>query len=67
MKLDALLSTIILVTFLITVIMAVGSYFAYKLRERRRPRASAQLAASPAIFQIVDADEIARLSENLGA
>jgi hypothetical protein len=67
MKLDALLSTIILVTFLITVIMAVGSYFAYKLRERRRPRASAQLATAPAIFHIIDADEIARASENGGA
>lgn len=34
---DTLLSTIILVTFLVTVIMAVGSYVAYKLRESRRP------------------------------
>jgi hypothetical protein len=37
MKLDALLSTIILVSFLVTIMMAVGSYFAYKLREARRP------------------------------
>lgn len=37
MKLDTLLSTIILVTFLVTIIMAVGSYIAYKLREGRRP------------------------------
>jgi hypothetical protein len=36
-KLDALLSTIILVAFLVTIIMAVGSYVAYKLREGRRP------------------------------
>lgn len=34
---DTLLSTIILVTFLVTVIMAIGSYVAYKLRESRRP------------------------------
>ena len=34
---DTLLSTIILVTFLVTIIMAVGSYVAYKLRESRRP------------------------------
>ena len=33
MKLDALLSTIILVSFLVTIMMAVGSYVAYKLRE----------------------------------
>ena len=37
MKLDTLLSTIILVSFLVTILMAVGSYIAYKLRERRRP------------------------------
>jgi hypothetical protein len=37
MQLDAFLATIILVSFLITIVMAVGSYGAYKLRERRRP------------------------------
>ena len=39
MKLDALLSTIILVSFLVTILMAVASYAAFKLREERRPRA----------------------------
>ena len=34
---DTLLSTVILVSFLVTVVMAVGSYAAYKLRESRRP------------------------------
>jgi hypothetical protein len=38
MKLDALLSTIVLVSFLVTILMAIGSYLAYKVRERRRPR-----------------------------
>ena len=38
MKLDALLSTIILVSFLVTILMAIASYAAYKLREKRRPR-----------------------------
>ncbi|GAC1646977.1 MAG: hypothetical protein NVS4B3_00300 [Gemmatimonadaceae bacterium] len=38
MKLDTFLSTIILVSFLVTILMAVGSYVAYKLREGRRPR-----------------------------
>lgn len=37
MKLDAFLATIIIVSFLITIVMAVGSYGAYKLRERRQP------------------------------
>lgn len=35
---DTLLSTIILVSFLVTIVMAVGSYAAYKIRESRRPR-----------------------------
>lgn len=38
MRFETLLSTIILVSFLVTVVMAVGSYAAYKLREARRPR-----------------------------
>lgn len=38
MGLDRLFSTIILVSFLVTILMAVGSYGAYKLRESRRPR-----------------------------
>jgi len=38
MRVDTLLSTIILVSFLVTILMAVGSYAAYKLREARRPR-----------------------------
>jgi hypothetical protein len=37
MTLDTLLSTIILVTFLVTILMAIASYAAYKLREARRP------------------------------
>ena len=64
MKFDALLSTIILVTFLITVIMAVGSYIAYKLRESRRPRAAPpQLPAESVFFERIDADDIGRATE----
>lgn len=37
MSVNSLLSTVILVTFLVTIVLAVGSYTAYKLRERRRP------------------------------
>lgn len=37
MSINVLLSTIILVTFIVTLILAVGSYLAYKVRERRRP------------------------------
>ena len=38
MSINALLSTVILVSFIVTLVLAVGSYMAYKLRERRRPR-----------------------------
>ncbi|MGH7476810.1 MAG: hypothetical protein ACRELD_11010 [Longimicrobiales bacterium] len=44
MTVDALLATIILVGFLVTIIMAIGSYVAYKLRETRRPRAEQTIA-----------------------
>jgi hypothetical protein len=37
MRVDTLLSNIILVTFLVTIVMALGSYVGYKLREGRRP------------------------------
>lgn len=39
MSINVLLSTIILVSFIVTLILAVGSYMAYKFRERRRPAA----------------------------
>ena len=59
MQLDALLSTIILVTFLVTVIMAVGSYVAYKLREGRRPRPDAiAVDSAMAYFERIEADDI---------
>ncbi len=61
MKLDALLSTIILVSFLVTIMMAVGSYFAYKLREARRPVAAADDAIASgdsAFFEPLTAEEL---------
>lgn len=38
MDVNNVLSTIIIVAFVVTVVLAVGSYMLYKLRERRRPR-----------------------------
>jgi len=38
MDVAAFIATIIVVLFLVTIVMAVGSYGAYKLRERRMPR-----------------------------
>lgn len=50
MNLDTLLSTVILVTFIVTIVLAVGSYVAYKLRERRRPGAVSASPADESIF-----------------
>lgn len=45
MKIDwvYLLATLIFVSIIITMVLAVASYFAYKLREARRPRTAAEL------------------------
>lgn len=51
MSVNALLSTIILVTFIVTVVLAVGSYAAYKVRERRRPEASRLTSDEPVFFE----------------
>jgi hypothetical protein len=59
MKLDTLLSTIILVAFLVTIIMAVGSYIAYKLREGRRPQVEeARPNGESLFFERVRAEDI---------
>ena len=51
MATNTLLSTIVLVAFIVTVVLAIGSYLAYKARERRRPRSQqAQGAAGEPIF-----------------
>ena len=61
MTLDTLLSTIILVSFLVTIIMAVGSYVAYKLRGGRRPRMmEARSDGESPFFECVRADDIVR-------
>lgn len=59
MTVDALLSTIILVAFLVTIIMAIGSYLVYKLRESRRPGAdeAAGDRESP-FFERIEAEDV---------
>lgn len=58
MTLDTLLSTIILVTFLVTILMAIASYAAYKLREARRPRrADAPDDGTPYFYERILADD----------
>ena len=38
-----ILATVIFVSIVVTLILAVASYFAYKVREARRPKTAAQL------------------------
>jgi hypothetical protein len=54
MDVTAFIATIIVVLFLVTIVMAAGSYGAYKLRERRRP-ASAPVHADDGWFERIDA------------
>lgn len=59
MRIDTLLSTIILVSFLVTILMAVGSYAAYKLREARRPRTDPPaLSQESTYFERVVTDDL---------
>lgn len=38
MTVGTILALVIMISFLVTLILAIGSYTAYKLREARRPR-----------------------------
>jgi heme/copper-type cytochrome/quinol oxidase subunit 2 len=38
-----ILATVIFVSIVVTLILAVASYFAYKVREARRPKSAAEL------------------------
>ena len=57
MRVDTLLSNIILVTFLVTIVMAVGSYVGYKLREGRRPTHEPDRRTVEPFFHRVSLDE----------
>lgn len=39
----SILATVIFVSIVVTLVLAVASYFAYKVREARRPRTAAEL------------------------
>jgi hypothetical protein len=59
MSFTSLLSTVVLVSFLVTIIMAIGSYAAYKLRENRRPVIEPVDADGESIFfERVTADDL---------
>jgi heme/copper-type cytochrome/quinol oxidase subunit 2 len=51
MNVNTVLSTIIIVAFVVTIVLAVGSYMLYKLRERRRPRAPYDSASENIFFE----------------
>ena len=54
MSINALLSTIILVSFIVTLVLAVGSYMAYKVRERgRTPGGRTSAGGEPMFFERV--------------
>ena len=50
MTIEKLFSTIILVAFLVTIFLAMGSYAAYKWRESRRPRHEARVEDGEPVF-----------------
>jgi heme/copper-type cytochrome/quinol oxidase subunit 2 len=50
MSANALLSTVILVSFIVTIVLAVGSYMAYKYRERRQPKAALSQSGDDPVF-----------------
>ena len=51
MNVNAVLSTIIIVAFVVTIVLAVGSYLLYKLRERRRPKVPFDPASENIFFE----------------
>lgn len=54
MSINTLLSTVILVSFIVTLVLAVGSYFAYKMRDRgRAPALHGEAAGEPIFFERV--------------
>ena len=50
MTIEKLFSTIILVAFLVTIFLAMGSYAAYKWRESRRPKLQAQASSDEPVY-----------------
>jgi hypothetical protein len=52
MDINMLLSTVVLVSFIVTIVLAVGSYLAFKGREVRRPAPDlASRSGEPVFFE----------------
>lgn len=58
MSFTTFVATVIIVLFLVTIVMAIGSYGAYKLRERRRPERDRAAGMGGAWFERMDASEL---------
>ena len=65
MSFTSLLSTVVLVSFLVTIIMAMGSYAAYKVRENRQPQILPVAAdTESAYFERITAEELSPSESN---
>ena len=53
MSLNSLLSTVILVSFIVTIVFAIATYATYKMRERRRPASVPGVDDAPVFFERV--------------
>jgi len=50
MDINVLLSTVVLVSFIVTIVLAVGSYLAFKGREKRRPEPELRRRGEEPVF-----------------
>jgi hypothetical protein len=50
MDINMLLSTVVLVSFIVTIVLAIGSYLAFKGREVRRPKQDAPSRNGEPVF-----------------
>ena len=52
-NINTIMSTVIMVSFIVTIVLAIGSYWAYKLRERRKPKSVRAADEAPVFFERV--------------
>jgi heme/copper-type cytochrome/quinol oxidase subunit 2 len=50
-NINTIMSTVIMVSFIVTIVLAIGSYWAYKLRERRKPKGVRAADEAPVFFE----------------
>lgn len=50
-NINTLMSTVIMVSFIVTIVLAIGSYWAYKIRERRKPKGGRAEDDAPVFFE----------------